>query len=415
MRVGAVFIFVLTGLLGGTVVLGQDRRRDQIQAAHADALASMMDTVRSARIQNDLTVGQFLDRTGGENKLRGALEGHAQQIGATRWPNPDTCQVQLEVSGREVAADLVAIAEANPAKSPLPPEALRKQLEQWEGRPFAASGAAMTPELAAEIRPGPEQPLWLSVPEADRKAAVQAAQHDAGRRAVEGLNDVPIGDGKTVADALAVPAVRKAVQDWVAARPVVDLRFGSDGDVLMTLAAPAEELWSVFRHAVANQNEVPAPHDEAGWQRLHDEVVARLKMPTGRGTISQPRAQAHPPRRAMPAQPPRWAWESIDVEGAASFEPEQGHRMRPAEMQLRLARQAEAKAKADLRSRVEALPLGDGRTIGEAAASDGDVALAIDRSLRRVQTFNVDYGADGGAKVRVGLDLRYVWQELNRR
>jgi hypothetical protein len=105
----------------------------------------------------------------------------------------------------------------------------------------------------------------------------------------------------------------------------------------------------------------------------------------------------------------------MDVEGAASFEPGQGHRVRPAEMQLRLARQAEAKAKEELRSRVEALPLGDGRTIGEAAASDGDVALAIERSLRRVQTFNVDYGADGGAKVRVGLDLRYVWQELNRR
>jgi hypothetical protein len=374
----------------------------------------MMDTVRGTRIHGDLTVGQFLDKMNGDERLRDALARHAMQIGATRWPNESTCQVQLEVAGREVASELAKIAEESPA-SPLPPEALRKQLADWDGRTFSASGAAMTPEMAAEMRPGPEQPLWLSVPEADRKAAVQAAQRDAGRRVVEGLNDVTIADGKTVADALEVPAVRKAVQNWVAARPVVDLRFGSNGEVLMTLAAPAEELWAVFREAASSQNEVPVPRDEAGWQRLHDEVVARLKMPTGRGAISQAPRNDNPPRRALPPQPPRWVGECIDVVGTAAGEPGQFHDTRPAEAQLRLARMAEDKARENLRSRVEALQLGDGRTVGEAAASDGRVAAAVDRSLRRMHVFNVDYDNDRAAKVRVGLDLRYVWQELNRR
>lgn len=402
-------------LFAGAGARGQDRRRDQIQAAHADALASMMDAVRVTRIHNDLTVGEFLERTGGDARLCESLGRHAQQIGATRWPNPDTCQVQLEVAGREVAVELASIAAERAGESPVPAEALHKQLGEWDARTFSASGAAMTPEMAAAVRPGPEQPLWLSVPEADRKAAVQAAQRDAGRRAIEGVGDVEIGGGKTMTDALRVAAVRKAVADWVADRPVVDLHFSPDGEVLMTLAAPAEELWSVFRGAVADQNEIPVPQDEAAWQRLHDEVVARLKMPTGRGAISQASRAPRPPRRALPAQPPRWATEPLDVESTATADAAQLRKWRPAEAQLRLARMAEAKAKEDLRARIEALPLGDGRTVGEAAASDGAIATAIDRSFRRVQTFNVDYGDATSAKVRVGLDLRYVWQEMNRR
>jgi hypothetical protein len=412
LRVGIIF-FLCVGLTG--FAGAQDRRRDQIEAAHTDAMASMMDAVRTSRIHNDLTVGQFLDKTGGDARLREALRGQAQQIGATRWPNPETCQVQLEVSGAVVAAELIDIGSEKMHVSPVPAEALRKQLADWEGRTFSASGAAMTPEMAVEMRPGPEQPLWLSVPEADRKAAVQAAQHDAGRRAVEGLNDVQIGDGKTVADALQVPAVRKVIQEWVAARPVVDLRFGSDGEVLMTLAAPAEELWDVFRQAVTAQDEVPVPQDEAGWRRLHDEVVARLKMPMGRGAISRaPRADP-PPRRALPVQSPHWVADMMDADGTARAEPDQLRGMRPAEAQLRLARMAEAKANEQLRSRIEALPLGDGRTIGEAARSDGRLAMAVERSLRRARTYNIDYGDERSATVRVGLDLRYVWQELNRR
>lgn len=408
-------LFLAAALVIGNSARGEDRRRDQIEAAHADALASMMDAIRGTRIRNDLTVGQFLDHTSGEARLRRALGRRAQQIGATRWPNPDTCQVQLEVSGPEVAAELASIATERAADSPVPPEAVREYLGEWDSRTFSASGAAMTPEMATVIRPGPEQPLWLSVPEADRKAAVQAAQRDAGRRAIEGVGDVEIGGGKTMTDALRVAAVRKAVGDWVAARPVVDLRFSPDGEVLMTLAAPAEELWTVFRGAVAEQTEIPVPKDEAAWQRLHDEVVARLKTPTGRSAISQSSRGPRPPRRALPAQPPRWATKLLDVESTATVKAAQLSSLRPAEAQLRLARMAESQAKQDLRARIELLPLGDGRTVGEAAASDSTIATAIDRSFRRVQTYNVDYGDATSAKVRVGLDLRYVWQEMNRR
>ena len=391
---------LLTFALAAPAAAGQDRRRDQIQAAHVDALASMMDTVRAARIQGDLTVGQFLDRTGGDESMRQSLQRRVQQIGATRWPNTQTCQVQLEVSGRDAAEALVTIAADHPDRSPLPPEALSKALSGWDARTFSASGAAMTPEQAAELRPGPDQPLWLSVPEADRKAAVQAAHVDAGRRAIESLGDVPVGEGKTVADALELPAVRKAMQDWVADRPVVDIRFGGDGEVLVTLAAPAEEMWAVFRQALTEQNAIPVPAEEAGWQRLHVEVLSRLKSPVGRGAV--PPRRDVPPMRPLPPQPPKWAAEQMDAVGSA----------RGQEFSLILARNAEAVALEDLRARVNKLPLSDGQTVGDAAAANVAVATAVERTLRRARTYNVDYPSRDAATVKMALDLRYLWLEL---
>src|SRR5687768_9079328 len=132
------FAYILTtALLAGTT-LAEDRRRDQIEAAHADALASVMDDIRTARISDELTVGQFLDRTGGEGQLRALVQREAEQIGATRWPNKDTCQVQLEVAGRDVAGELEAIAAEHPERSPVPAEVLAKQMTGWDARVFAA-------------------------------------------------------------------------------------------------------------------------------------------------------------------------------------------------------------------------------------------------------------------------------------
>ena len=60
-----------------------DPRHVQIQAAQADALASLMDQVRTARLAPDLTVADFLQRTGGEDRLRRAVARNVEVIGAT--------------------------------------------------------------------------------------------------------------------------------------------------------------------------------------------------------------------------------------------------------------------------------------------------------------------------------------------
>ena len=414
MRFGVVILLItcLGLLLGAPVLAVDDPRRAQIQAAHADAIAGIVDEIRGARLNHDLTVGSFLDRTGSEPRLRDVVERKAEQLGATRWPNAGTCQVQLEVSGNDVAKTLINIAQDDPRKSPLPAEALAKRLEgSWQGRNFAATGTSATPEAVERIRPGPEQPVWLSVPEADRRAAVKAAQRNAAHRAVDGLADVPVGSGRTVADALEVPAVRDAIQNWVATRPVTSIEFRDNGEVRLSVSAPGEELWTVFRDALSRQNDIPTPRDEAGWQRLHDEIVVRLRSPVG-GRYTIPNRQFTPGSRptsrvALPLQPPAWVDDQLDVDGTAS-----GDRRK----QLMVTNTAQADALRKLRTRIDSLPLGDGLKLGEAAAQDPAIAAAIDRSLLRARAYRVDWGPNGDdVEVRMSLDLRHVWQELPRR
>jgi hypothetical protein len=387
-----------------------DPRRDQIEAAQADALGALVDEVRVARLTPELSVGEFLDRTGGQDRLRTAVSRNVELIGATRWPNPGTCQVQLEVPGDAVAKALASIARDEPGKSPVPAEVIEKRLAAgWKSRTFAATGVSATPEAVAKMRPGPEHPVWLTVSETDRRQAVQAAQRNAATRAIDGLSDIPLRDGKNLSDALEVPAVRDAIQNWVATRPVTNIEFRDNGEVRLTVAAPGEDLWTVLQGALAQQNEIPAPKDDAGWRRLHDDVVGRLRSPVGgRSSVA---AERRPPSRPgvrveLPQHPPRWADDQLDAEGSAG-----GGGPR-----LRIARAAEGDAVKDLRAQIEALPLGDGRKLGDAAAADPEVAAAIDRSLARARTHKVDWGANGDSvTVRVGLDLRHVWQELPHR
>jgi len=206
-----------------------------------------------------------------------------------------------------------------------------------------------------------------------------------------------------------VPAVRDAIQNWVATRPVTNIEFRDNGEVRLTVAAPGEDLWAVLQDALGKQNEIPAPKDEAGWRRLHDDVVARLRSPVGgrSAVATATRPPSRPTTRVdLPQQPPRWADDQLNAEGKAG-----GGGPR-----LRIAHAAEGDAIKDLRAQIEALPLGDGRKLGDAAAADPEVAAAIDRSLMRARTHKVDWGANGDSvTVHVGLDLRHVWQELPRR
>ena len=410
-RVIILLAACLSPLLGltRTVDAKEDPRRVQIQAAHADALASLVDQVRGVRLTPELSVGQYLERTGGEGRLRDAVSRNVELIGATRWPNPGTCQVQLEVPGDAVAQALIDVARAEPGKSPLPAEAIEKRLAaSWKGRTFAATGTSATPEAVSRMRPGPEQPLWLAVPEDDRREAVRAAQRNAAVRTMDGLADIPIGDGKSLADALKVPVVRDAIQNWVATRPVTNIEFRDNGEVRLSVAAPGEDLWAVLQDALRKQNEIPAPRDENAWRQLHDEVVGRLRSPLGgRSSVAtERRPPTRPAARAMmPPQPPRWVDDQRNAVGKAGGEP-----------RLRIANAAGAEALKDLRTQIEALPLGEGRTLGDAAGEDPAVAAAIDRSLQRARTQKVDWGPGGDSvTVSVYLDLRHVWQELPHR
>ena len=71
-----VILIASLSLLAGfsrTALAKPDPRRDQIEAAQADALAALVDQVRMARLTPEMTVGEFLDRVGGGEQLRQAV------------------------------------------------------------------------------------------------------------------------------------------------------------------------------------------------------------------------------------------------------------------------------------------------------------------------------------------------------
>jgi hypothetical protein len=306
-----------------------------------------------------------------------------------------------------VARTLAGIATADPKRSPLPPEVIEKRLASWASRTFSAVGTSMDAASVDNVLPADDQPLWLSIPDSDRRSAVSSARRDVAQSVLQSLREIDLGDGKSVADALEVESVRKSLQDWVATRPVVNLEFRPEGEVRMTVATPGEDLWGVFRESLSQQTTVPAPRDDAGWARLRDEVVRRIERVVGRGFVPRREAAAAAPvaQVAIPRDPPAWANGQITAVGEAAAG---GPR-------LLVARSAESKAIGNLRTRIEKYPLTDTLTVGDAARQDPRLAEALDRGLARARTQKVDYGTAGAVTVRIGLDLRDVWYELRER
>lgn len=401
MRVVAVLVVLVFAL--GSMALAQDAkpdaRREQVRAAEADALEALRREVLATPVLADLTVGEFVSRAGAEKALEQALE-RAQQIGGTRWIDDRTCIIRFELEGSAVADALVRAAAKAPDKSPLPPDALTKRLEKWKTRTFSATGASTAAQYIMDIRPPADaDPRWREIPEAQSREAVSAARSDAVRRVLEGLKSVELGEGKTVADALEVESVRQALQDWLVKRPVVGLEFGDDLDVKIKIAAPADEMWEVFRKALAAQNEVPAPVDEQGWQRLRNEMLGRAGAAVGRSFV--PAAEQAAPRTPLPEQPPRWVFEPMDAAGSA----------RGPAKSLKTRRSAEEDAHRRLREQIEALPLTPEMTVGEAAQADPYVREAISRSFLNARTYRARFGEDV-VEVRVSFDPRDLWRQL---
>ncbi|MDB5172968.1 MAG: hypothetical protein JWN51_1741 [Phycisphaerales bacterium] len=378
----------------------EDARRSQVAAAAADAYERLRLEVLAMPVAGDMTVQSLVDRTGGQVQLDAVLRS-ADQIGGTRWLDDQTCQVRLEVRGGDVARTLLALAEKNPKAVPVPLKTLRDRLKSWNDRTFPATGSSTAGNAAERLRPDESQVAWRAVNEKDRTAAISAARRNAAERVLDSLRPIDLADGKHLADALATPAGGDVVGKWLEGRPITSIEFRDDLEVRLTLAAAPDELWSTVRAGLEKQTD--APKSEAQWDQLRQQVESRVAPPVGRAVAAsgQPGAAAI----MIPRQPPAWADDTADAEGAAASS---------AGPKLRTARAAEAVALQHLRGRVNALPLTDKLTLGDAARQDPRIEGALARSLARARLSKVDYDSPtpGAVRVKMSLNLADVWREL---
>lgn len=379
---------------GQTTTHAEPARRSELAAATQDGLEALRDQVLDTPLTPGLTVGQFVDRVGGGDALTGRIDANAEQRGGTRWRDEQTCEVRLALAGADVADALgkLAAERREPlAAMNLGPGSLDEGLAELRTQTFSALGRSTGVGGLNRIRP--PAGMWRDIADKDRLAAVATAKANAAARVVESLRSLDVGRGKRMADALEVPGLREELRRWLDGRPITDSVFGDDLTVRLTLSASPHEFWPVVRSALARHDFGPRADDGKGWDELRQRMMQGVAPAVGRANAANPLDR---PNRAVDAPPP-WAADQMNADGSA------------AGGGLAAARVAEERALVRLRSQLEALPLGNGKTVGEAAKADPRLKVALADVVIRAQISKITYGPDL-VQARVSLDLIRLWR-----
>jgi hypothetical protein len=396
--------------------LDPDRRAALVAAARADAVDRLLVTVGAQRIDNDLTVGQFLDRTQSKPRLMSALQA-AEQVGDPRW-NDDGCEVRMKVGGPRLVAELTAIAASAGASSPRPPMALASELDEWEQRSFTATGTSLVAERASDV-PVPGIGMG-STGRPARRAAFASARQSAIRDLTDRIGNIRFTDDQTLGEAMHDPTIGAPVTDWLQTRPVTQVEFLGSRQVQITLAVDGTDLAQEILQA-ARDGHRPAPEGAAA-QKFVAAVDHETGLVRGWGAApgvgpqgglesatlnsaepaSQPAAPSGPP--LSPDAPPDWVNQQLAGQATALASPSRAR--------VRVMSAAEDAAVENLRQSIDALTLPSGGTIGQSEKTDPRIAQAVDRALRHVEVAKVIYDPDGSVSVRVVLEAQQVWNEL---
>jgi hypothetical protein len=304
----------------------------------------------------------------------------------------------MDIPAPAVRQTLEQIATDNRSSAPLDADTIAMYLKNWDGRSFSATGTG-TARLDA-IRPPASAAAWKGSTDNAVSDALIAARQDAVNHVLGSIAPVPLAAGKTIADALAVPAIADELANWVGNRPVMLVDFRDDRTVEVTLSLSPASLSAELRSVLAAHPDIPAPADDKGWNIVDDQISREMAWPKGAAKLAgatQPSATIF-----LPAQPPDWADRQLDVDGDGV-----------SDNQLQAARAAEAAALAKIRAQVNALPLGDGKTLADAARQDPRLASAIERAVARsAHVYTVDDHGDGTVSVRMSMDLGDLWQAI---
>jgi hypothetical protein len=368
-----------------------------IAAAAASAVSNLNSDICSEPIRTDLTVSTFLDRTSSHPRLLALLK-QAQQIGGPRWIDAQTCQIRLDIPALAVRSELQRIAQDHVSDSPIGANELVLDLQSWDARIFSATGTSTA--SIDQILPPVGSVAWQGVSSQEVRQDVQSARQDAGNRILGSIQSIPLAGGKTIGDALAIVAVRQAVNDWIISQPITLAVFRDDRQVEVTVAVSAAGLAEKLRSVLTGRTDLPLPENDQGWASIADAISGQMAAPVGRAGSAAPDTQ--PEQLVLPDPPPDWIFRQLDASASGN-----------GDTPLLAARQAEEAATENLRQQIEKLPLTSRRTLGDAAASYPQITAAIDRTLvRSAHVYSVDYQTDGSVNVRISLDLQDLWQML---
>jgi hypothetical protein len=300
-----------------------------------------------------------------------------------------------------VAGDLLRIAAtAEPDTSPIRADVLAQCLAAWRGRSFSATGAAVDAHALQHVRPPVDSDAWHSVSDAARREAILAAQRNAVSAIIDSLRPIHVNPRQTLGDLLRDDSAKRRLLAWLMDRPVRRVRFLPDRRVEVRLAIDANDLAGRIEE-IFPQSRTNAPALRRAVADALPAAVGTALAPTSEELTTRASTQ---PLQALLEAPPAWATQQLDAQANSP----------PVDGKLKTARAAQALAIQKLRAQLDALPLSDGVTLGVAAQRDPRIADLLDRAISAARVYKADYQSDGSVSIKVFIDLRDLWNDLNR-
>jgi len=382
-------------------------RRAQLAAANANAIDALRREVYTVPLSRGVTVRDLVEKTGSQTDLNQILS-RAEQIGGPRWLEGPTCQVRLEISGQRIAPVLIQMANIAHERTPIRTAELQTHLDDFSRRTFSATGTSTGIATAESIVPTAQNAAWVNVPQDMRREAISAARRDAVARVMESLRPIEISPRHTIGTELDEPnsPVKQALNSYFnGPRPITSVQFREDRQVEVTLGIPPGEVFDVIHGALSQPNQIGATLTANDWRNLHEQIVRRMANPVGMAQLSTSNGQPAltSPRVAIPQRAPAWTDQQITAEGTAPRDPNP----------LKARNQATINALRKLQLQLDTYRLTPELTIAQAAHQDDRIALALDRTLNRLQAYKYDVHPDGSVTASVSLQLSDVWNELH--
>ena len=411
-------------------------RSELVAAARQSAVDGLLRLVESERIDAGLTVGQLLDALPLSAQVAFAESLRSTpQIGGARFPTAGTVEVQLQAEGGLVLQTLVALVREAEAASPVPADELERRLVGWRGRTFSANGGSASSVIGPELRVRPENlpPEWARVSEEARRSAFLQARENAVSQFIEAIRPIELSqdasrrsqstdavDGidqgehapLTIRTALEKEGVEHDAREWLSRRPLCQMKFAEGRYLEVKLAVePAD--WVQQLRVSLSRPELGLPDiTEQDWERVTATVARLLET---EGAVGKARVlESEPPASAalLPSRAPEWTTQNLTVKASAAAVGGGGS---PARRRLLTQQAAFEAAQVLLRSRLEALPLGDGQTLGDLANSSPPARDLLEAFVQGSRIAHTEYQADGSATVEISLAPQNLWHALQRR
>lgn len=225
----------------------------------------------------------------------------------------------------------------------------------------------------------------------------EQAIEDARQRLKQEILTTEIGDGQTVGALLREKGMEQELDRQLAeAKPVGGARWLDERSCQVRMELPGERVAEIIAKASAGRP------DE---RQTATQTMSRMTfVSVGRAGHSDGKPRAGIDRQLVPQQPPEWVNQAVSAEAWS----------RSGASPLLAAQAAETEARGVLAQRVGTLMLAYSTTLQQAGEIDPAIGEATARALKNARVRRTDYGADGSAKVRVEMNLRGLWDELNR-